>query len=530
MSALSSFQPVLSADAMREADRFTIEEYGLPGFTLMETAGRGAADHVEARYGPSAELSVTCLCGKGNNGGDGLVVARLLYARGARVNVVTMGRADDMSRDAARNYRLLRELEAQDDDHRLHLRTFEDLNQLSSQPAPDLFVDALLGTGLTSALRDPVDKIARWLNRQETPVAALDVPTGLHSDTGRPLGTAVEADSTVTMAALKAGLLINEGPHYAGPTECVEIGIPSFALENATQRPGSGLQTTDEAVRRWLPTRAHDAHKYSAGLTLVVAGSPGLTGAPVMASTAAGRIGAGAVVCACPERAEPTLSGKMTEIMTLALPQSDHQGIASAGALEAMEARLEKASALLVGPGLGRHPSTQQFVRDLLTTYTGPVVIDADGLNALAGRTDLISEYAEGQWILTPHAGEFKRLAGPDVDLNARLRTAQQYADAWNCLLLLKGMPSLIACPGGGPTFVNATGNTSLASAGTGDILAGLCAGLLSQGLSPRQAAVCALHLGGAAADRYAVHRHPHTLMAMDLLDELPPLLHERFQ
>ena len=526
---MPSFQPVLSADAMREADRFTIEEYGLPGFTLMETAGRGAADHIEATYGPLDQKNVTCFCGKGNNGGDGFVVARLLYSRGARVRVFAMGGVDDMREDAAQNLRLLTRLAHEGDGKRLTIHRFESLSQVTGFTAPDLYIDALLGTGLTSELREPFRGLVDWLNECPQPVAALDVPTGLHSDTGRALGAAVKADLTITMAALKTGLLINDGPYYAGRTEVVEIGIPDFALRQAQGQPGTGQRPTDTVIRSWLPKRAHDAHKYSAGLTLVVSGSPGLTGAPVMASTAAARSGAGAVVCACQESVQPVLAGKMTEIMTLALPETEENDILPEAALEALEARLEKASALLVGPGLGKRPGTQQFIRTLLTTFDGPVVLDADGLNALAGHTNLLSEHAGGRWVLTPHAGEFKRLAGDDADLDDRLHTVQQYAKRWNCILLLKGMPSLIGCPDG-TTFVNPTGNTALATAGTGDVLAGLCTGLLSQGLPPRQAAACALHLGGAAAERYAARRHPNTLMAMDLLNELPSLLHERFQ
>ena len=525
---MPSFQPVLSADAMREADRFTIDEYGLPGFTLMETAGRGAADHIEKTYGPLGKKSVTCFCGKGNNGGDGFVVARLLYSRGACVRVFTMSSSDNMREDAARNLRLLTRLADEDDTNRLSIHRFESLAQAAGFAAPDLYIDALLGTGLTSDLREPIRGLVGWLNGRPQPVTALDVPTGLHSDTGRALGTAVEADLTITMAALKAGLLINDGPHYAGHTEVVEIGIPHFALRRAHNQPGAGKRPTEALIRSWLPRRAHDAHKYSAGLALVIAGSPGLTGAPMMASTAAARSGAGAVVCACPESVQPILAGKMTEIMTLALPETEEDDLAPETALEALEARMEKASALLVGPGLGQRPGTQQFIRTLLATFDGPVVLDADGLNALAGHTDLLAKHAGGQWILTPHAGEFKRLADDDASLDDRLRIVQQYAERWNCILLLKGMPSLIGCPDG-TTFVNPTGSTALATAGTGDVLAGLCTGLLSQGLPPRQAAACALYLGSAAAERYVVRRHPNTLMAMDLLDELPLLLHERF-
>lgn len=522
-----SLLPVLSAAAMREADRYTIEDYGIPGFTLMETAGRGAAGWIEANYGPVQGRTVACYCGKGNNGGDGLVVARLLYERGARVRVLLPGDAEGMSEDAARNLRLLRALDVHDADGRLDLLPFEGPDRLEALPPADLHVDALLGTGLTSELRDPIRGLVAWLNEQPQPTVALDVPTGLNSDDGTVLGTAVEADLTVTMGALKAGLLLGDGPRVAGRVEVVAIGIPDFAFEEVARAPGCAYRTTDGAVRAWLPRRTHDAHKYSVGLALVVGGAPGMTGAPVMAASAAARAGAGYVMCACHEAIQPTLALKMTEVTTVPLPPSG-DGVDPDGALDALRERLEKARALLIGCGLGRHPETQRFVRALLQQVDLPVVVDADGLNALAGHTDLIARHARGRWILTPHAGEFKRLAGDDVDLTDRLRTARRFAEAWNCVLVLKGLPSVTACPDG-RVFVNGTGNPALATAGTGDVLAGLCTGLLAQGMPAAEAAAAALHLGGAAADRYTRRHGARTMIATDLLAQLPRVLHERF-
>jgi NAD(P)H-hydrate epimerase len=389
-------------------------------------------------------------------------------------------------------------------------------------------VDALLGTGLTRTLREPVLGLVRYLNEQPAPVAALDVPTGLHSDTGAVLGDAVSAALTVTMGAAKGGLFLQDGPGRAGRVVTVEIGIPGFAIERALREQGGALRTTDAAVQAWLPHRTHEAHKYSVGLALVVAGSPGLTGAPAMASAAAARSGAGAVVCACPESIQPTLAGKLTEVMTLALPEGD-DGLDADRALEVLAPRLAQARALLLGCGLGRARGTQDFIRRLLAQTDLPVVLDADGLNALAGHTDLLDRHADGRWILTPHAGEFKRLAGEDVDLSDRVRVARDHARRWNVHLVLKGMPSLVATPDG-TVYLNGTGNPALATAGTGDILAGFCAGLLAQGLTPEAAAVCGLHLGGAAADRYAEHYGPRSMVATDLLDQLPLVLAERFR
>lgn len=517
-------EPALTAEAMREADRYTIDTFGIPGFTLMETAGRNAADRIEQAFGAMAGKRVVCFCGKGNNGGDGFVVARVLHARGAQVRVLAMSTPDAMSDDAAHNWRLLEQLA---DDH-LDLTVFNGLDDLPPYAHADLYVDALLGTGLSSELREPLNDLVDWMNTQTPPVAALDVPTGLHSDRGIILGTAVQADLTVTMGALKVGLLLNDGPATAGRVDVVEIGIPRFVIERENIREGCARLPTAAVVRSWLPRRPRDAHKYSVGLAMVVGGASGLTGAPVMASMAAARVGAGYVTCACPRSIQPILAGKMTEVATLALPETSDGAIDERDALVALKGRLEKARALLVGPGLGRQADTARFIRTLLQTTDLPTVIDADGLNALAETPDLLADHADGRWILTPHAGEFRRLTGGETDLSDRIRVVRDYAQRWNCILMLKGMPGVIGSPDG-TAYINATGNPALASAGTGDVLAGLCVGLLAQGLAPLQAALCALHLGGAAADRYAGRRYPATMMAADLLDELPHVLQEQF-
>ena len=521
--------PVLTADAMREADRATIEDFSVPGFTLMESAGRGAANVIAEAYGPLANRPVLVLCGKGNNGGDGLVVARQLLARNAIVHVVLTAEPDALRDDPAQNLALLQQLSDTERD-RLRIHSFDsidDLNALAARIRPAVLVDALLGTGLTSALREPIRSIVTWMNERPAPTVALDVPTGLHSDTGAVLGTAVLADRTITMAALKAGLLVGDGPRMTGMLDVLEIGIPRYALAQAAQADGCAHLLTDAAIRPWLPRRAHDAHKYTAGMALVVGGAPEYTGAPVMASRAAARAGAGYVACAAPSSVQPVLASRTAEIPIRALPD-DAEGIRPDAALDALDDLLDKARALLVGPGLGRAANTAQFARHLLRTSDLPAVVDADGLNALAGHMDDAADHAAKPWILTPHAGEFRRLADDDVDLDDPIRAAQTYAARWNCVLVLKGMPSVVASPDGA-VFVNRTGNPALATAGTGDVLAGLCVSFLAQGVPPTQAACCALHLGGAAADRYAAHADARTMMALDLLDHLPAVLSERF-
>ena len=526
----NGMEPVLTAGEMRGADRWTIEEFGIPGRILMETAGRDAALIIERRIGPASGLRVAVYCGKGNNGGDGFVVARYLHQRGAAVRVLALGGDEaGMSDDAAANFRLLRKLAAQND-----ALSVKPLHDGADLPSADVHVDALLGTGVTEELRAPLLDVVQKLNEQPGVKVAIDIPTGLHADTGVVLGSAFRADLTITMGAQKAGLVLNSGPESAGEVIVVDIGIPPrrLAAPVGSGRRGCAWLTADAPIRAMLPQRPADAHKYSVGFALVVAGSAGMTGAPVMASTAAARAGSGYVSCACDERIQDVLGVKMTEVTTIALP-ADDRGIDPDGAMAALESRLAKADAALIGCGLGTGESTARFIRRFLEEVEIPLVIDADAINALAADPGLLSRRSEGRWILTPHMGEFNRLVGDaarrfDLDPADRIALAQHFAAEWNCILLLKGMPSVVAAPGG-RAWLPSTGNTGLATAGTGDVLAGVCTGLLAQGLAPEEAAVAALHLCGAAADRYAASRDPRSLQAMDLLEELPVVLKERF-
>ena len=527
-----SCPPVLTAEAMRAADRYTIEEYGLPGFTLMEVAGRGCAERIQDVYGPLRDEAVAVLCGKGNNGGDGLVVARHLLTCGARVHVILTSPPGELSEDSAHNLSLLRRLEnGGDAGARLTIDQLDGLDSLTEAVAPlqpRLYVDALLGTGLTSDVREPIRSLVTWVNERTAPTVALDVPTGLHSDTGAVLGVAVRADRTLTMAAPKVGLRVGEGPERAGPVEVVNIGIPPFVLDRVAERTGCVRETTDAAVRAWWPRRAPDAYKYSVGTALVVGGAPQFAGAPAMAARAAGRSGAGYVRCACPETVHAPLSNTLTTVPTLPLPTTDEGGIAPDAALDVLREPLDTADALLVGPGLGRAPDTAQFVRQLVRTVDTPLVLDADGLNALAGHIDELADEREGPWVLTPHAGEFRRLAGDDVDLTDRVRVAETYAERWGAVCLLKGMPSIVAGPDGRGILGSIT-TPALATAGTGDVLAGQCVGLMAQDVPPLRAAAAALHVGGAAAERYGATHDPRSMVATDLLDMIPRVAAERF-
>ncbi len=519
--------PLLSAAAMQHADDATMTSFGIDGHTLMESAGRAAIRAMESRFGAMAGQHVVCCCGKGNNGGDGLVMARVLHARGATVTVLlTTDDPETLAPDAARNLRLLHALP----ETRLTLRPYEAGTTLDAWAGADLYIDALLGTGLTSAPREPIASLVRWLNERSAPVVAVDIPTGLHSDTGAAQPPTVRATLTVAMAGLKAGLVLGDGPQHAGHVRVAEIGIPPHLIAEAMAAAPDACARypTDAAVTERLPTRSPSAHKYSAGYAVIVGGHPDMPGAPLMSAQAAARMGAGYVTTAVPEGAQATVQQGFTAGTTLTLPAST-DGITSPAALTTLQPVLAKADALLVGPGLGRDAGTEAFVQTLLKEATLPLVLDADGLNALAADPALLAECGCPSWVLTPHAGEFARLAGDDAPFDSPIRTARVYAARWNCTLLLKGQPSVVASPDG-TVVVGATGSHTLATAGSGDVLAGAITGLLAQGLTPLDAALCAMETGGAAADHYASRHAATSMVATDLLEALPTVLHTRYR
>lgn len=504
--------PLVSSDGMRAADRATIETWGLPGRVLMETAGRAAADAIGARYAVGG-ARVTVLAGRGNNGGDALVVARVLASRGARVRCLTLATEADASDDTAANLALLRRLG--DEGVRVEVVPFESVAQAANAEA-DLVVDGLLGIGVSGELREPVAALCAWISRQDAPVVALDVPSGLDATTGRAADGTARAALTVTFGALKAGLVLGDGPQVAGEVVAAEIGIPEAEIGRAAV----AHRASDAWVADRLPRRAADAQKYTAGTALCVVGSRAYTGAAVLSTRAAYRAGAGAVLAGTPESARATIDAVNAEVMVDAQPETDAGTLAEA-ALDGLLGRAETADAVLVGCGLGKDPETQRLVRALVREVEAPLVLDADGLNAFAGAADALAERA-APLVLTPHLGELRRLLGDDAFTpDDRVEAVRRLAERWGAVLLLKGMPSVVGTPDG-RVFVGPPGEPALATAGTGDVLAGTTVGLMAQGLGPVEAAVCALHLGSAAAALWAKHHGAGGLIASDLVDLLP--------
>ncbi len=498
---------VVTAEEMARLDRLTMEQYGLSGVLLMENAGRGAAELILRRF---AELNdVHIYCGPGNNGGDGFVIARYLLNRGVRCSVFLLAEEDRVR-----------------DDARFHLERLQAFGLLPvivrsaadlPKEKPSLIVDALLGTGSRGELRGVYAEAVDAVNAQGVPVAAVDLPTGVDADTGAVAGRAVKADLTLTMALLKRGLLFSPGRECCGLVEIVDICMPRALIQ---ENPSRVELAEANDIRLLLPQRSPAAHKTQCGRVLVIAGSRGFTGAASLTSLSALRIGAGLSYLAAPADLNAIYESRLTEVITLPTPDSD--GFLSEAALPGILPLAENMDAVAVGPGLGRRPETVALVLRLLKSLDKPLVLDADGLNACVGRTDLIAAY-RGPLVLTPHAGELARLTGLSSEQISRdpVNIARRFAQEWRCTLVLKGGPTVTASADG-RVIINSTGNAGMATAGTGDVLTGVVAGLLAQGLEAADAAVAGVFVHGAAGDRAAERRGQHGLIATDLLDEVP--------
>lgn len=515
---------ILTAAQMQRIDRLTTERFGVPGLTLMENAGRGVAEFLVERFGPLHQQKIAILCGRGNNGGDGLVVARLLREQGLTSRVLLLADPKSMKGDAARNFERLGSTAAPE-----VVENPEAWRRLKPTLAgTTLFVDALLGTGLTKPLEGLLLEVVRDLNGgfPGARVVAVDLPSGVSADTGELIGECVRADASVTFTAPKIAHVFSPSCERVGEWVVRPIGTPREALEGD---PELVLNLTSEEDLAWLTApRQPDAHKGNFGHVLILAGSVGKTGAAAMAAKAALRAGAGLVTVASARSALPIIASLGMEFMTEPLPETE-AGTISLRALDygRLDKLVEGKSVLAVGPGLGNVPETAELVRTVVNQYHAPVVLDADGLNAFAGcmTTFRADRRPSGSAVLTPHPGEMARLVGQTTaQVQARrAEVAREFATRYRVNLVLKGFRTLTAGPDG-QVWVNPTGNPGMATGGTGDILTGVIAGLLAQyPTRPATEIVAgAVYWHGLAGD-LAAHYHGQTSMiAGDLLEALP--------
>ena len=505
---------VLNTQQMREADRRTMEEIGIPSIVLMENAGRQVVAAMQSRFEELATMRVAVLCGRGSNGGDGFVVARTLAEHHVDVGVYLVGNAADIKGDARINLEVLRQLG-------------HDVVEIGDGPAwelhgtdvvgSDVIVDALFGTGLRGPLNGVVETIVADVNSSGQPVVAIDLPSGLSADGPEIPGPAIEATMTVTMAAPKLPLVLPPAESLAGELVIADIGIPRTVI-GEIEGPWVEVLTRD-AMRLAIEPRLADSHKGDYGRVLVIAGSTGKTGAASLTALAALRSGAGLVTVATPESCLPIVAALGAEYMTYPIAE-DVRGEMSVRAVDDLLAL--NVDVIAIGPGLGRAESTGAVVRAIVERAGVPIVLDADGLVAFAAEPGKLSGRDGVDIVITPHAGEMARLTGLAVEdvQSHRLDVARDFATTHRVHVVLKGHRTIIASPDG-RTAINLTGNPGMATAGTGDVLTGMLAAWFAQLLDADVAARLAVYLHGLAGDLAEADEGEVALIAGDLLTHL---------
>jgi NAD(P)H-hydrate epimerase len=511
---------VVTAGEMRKMDQLTIESFGIPGIVLMENAGRGATEILLDNFHGLIQKKVAVVAGRGNNGGDGFVIARYLAQKGINVSVYLLAPSETIRGDAAANLNLLAPLA-------IPVIEIPDQNAFSANKSAlvhqNIWVDAILGTGLKSEVRDYFRYVIDFMNQSGKPIFAVDIPSGLDSDTGQPCGTCICAQATATFAFAKTGHMLFPGAKLTGKLEIVDIGIPPHIAEEV--RPLQYLLTRDR-VHAYFKPRPPDAHKGTNGHLLVLAGSPGKTGAAVMTALSAMRMGAGLVSLGIPQSLNPVLETQALEVMTCPLPESV-DGMLDESSFDAVRELLGDKKCLAIGPGIGTAATTKNLVHRITQECILPMVLDADGLNCLAGNTKLLNDL-KAPAVLTPHPGEMARLidATPDQIQKDRISCSRDFAKKFNVHVVLKGARTVIAHPDG-RVFVNPTGNPGMASGGMGDVLTGMIAGLISQGFKVESATHAAVYLHGAAADALVKTKGPFGFLASDLITTIPEQIKE---
>jgi NAD(P)H-hydrate epimerase len=542
---------VVTAEEMRKIDRKTIEEYRIPGSVLMERAGFAVASKIKEVFGKSKKQSalggakrkenshprVIVIAGGGNNGGDGLVVARKLHNEGWAVKVFLTSEPEYLKGDALLQYKT-----AVKSGVKIYPINEFLTSHSSLSTSHFVIVDAILGTGLSKNVSGVLSKVISLINKLDAPVISVDIPSGISSDNGQIMGEAVRADYTVTFGLLKRGHLLYPGAEYTGKLFIEDIGFPKELLRSETLNVE--LLEKNE-VSNLIPKRQKYSHKGNYGHVLIVAGSRGKTGAALMAAKACLRSGAGLVTIGIPASLIDIFQSRVIEEMTLPLPDKDDGTLSEKASNMILDFLNEKADILAIGPGIGVSSDTQKLIKILIKNSTKPLVIDADGINALEGTRNILKE-AKVPIILTPHPGEMVRLLQKTVQSSPlhpplgkrwqrggnysklqnkieqdRINTALSFSKETGTYLVLKGVPTIIAGPDE-RAFINSTGNPGMATAGTGDVLTGMISGFLSQGMNPLHASIVGVYMHGLAGDIAADEKGEYSLIATDIIDKIP--------
>ena len=528
-----------TAQQMKEIDRIAIEERGIPSLELMERAALGVVETIDFMTEEEADLlpeamgevsmggfrlpffkngkgprKAVVFAGPGNNGGDGVAAARLLAEQGWKVCVFLVGERAKLTRDTSAMVERLAEAGLELMDFPKDAAAYCEVQARCAES--DVFVDALFGVGLCREVAGDFAAAISLMNSfQQIPTISADIASGLSADTGKVLGIAVQAAATVTFSMAKPGHFADQGSLYTGKLIVHDIGIPDDILWEQEL----SMETIDEDfVRDTLPKRKADGHKGDFGKNYILAGSVGYTGAPVLAAKACSRMGAGLVSVGTPASAWPVVAGKCLEEMPYPLPEED--GKLCMAAQEKILEKAEKCDAVLIGPGLGRSGESDRLIRRQVAKLSQPLVLDADGINALSGHIDCLSRRAGRTTILTPHDGEFARLGG-DLKAKDRISAARDFAVEHGCVLVLKGHRTIVAAPDG-RIAINTTGNSGMAKGGSGDVLSGVILALLGLGIEPFRAAAAAVYLHGMAGDLCAEELGEWGMVPGDIISKLP--------
>jgi NAD(P)H-hydrate epimerase len=506
---------VVTAKEMQDIDRITIDDYGIPGIILMENAAKGVVASLFKKFLDIKDKKIGIFAGKGNNGGDGLAVARLLTDNVIATEVYLLSKRDMLKGDAKTN---LGSAEG------MGIKIFEivSLDELEAVKdnilKNDIFIDAIFGTGLTSGVKGYYTDVIKFINSSKIFVLSIDIPSGLSSDTGEIIGEHIRADLTVALCLPKIGEILYPAAEYVGELDVVDIGIPELIINNRDIK--INLIEEKEAARI-LPKRRPDTHKGTYGHLAVIAGSRGKGGAAALSSISALKAGAGLVTLALPECLNISFEAGIPEVMTLPLPDTK-DGTIDKSALDILIKFLEGKSAVLIGPGITTNPSTSSLIKNLIKKVSCPMLIDADGLNIIADKIELLKD-KPFPVVVTPHPGEMARMlntTSKEIQAN-RIESSRKLSAEYGIYVILKGARTIVATPEG-EAYINPTGNPGMATAGTGDVLSGIIAGFISQGLSAKDSSILGVYLHGMAGDIAAAKLSQTALIASDLLKTFP--------
>jgi hydroxyethylthiazole kinase-like uncharacterized protein yjeF len=506
---------ICTPNQMQEIDRKAITGMSIPGLALMENAGRLTYEMIVVHFGSVHAKKIAVVCGKGNNGGDGFVVARYLQENRAAVEIFLLCRKDEIKGDAAANLARAEKLG-------IAINEITEPSQFNLDDETYLIVDAIFGTGFQGEIKPPYDAIINRINESDIFVASVDCPSGLDGATGKISDPTVIADLTVTFGLPKIGQVLYPGKAFCGILEVVDIGFPPGLDNDINTHLLSSLEATT-----LLPARPPDGHKGDFGKLFVLAGSIGYTGAAALTSLAALRGGTGLVILGIPATLNAIMETKLTEVITKPLPDVKKGGHFALRGMGEIRQQIDWADAIAIGPGIGTHHETAELVTRLVKQIEKPLVLDADGLNIIAKDKDALKQH-KCPLVISPHAGEFSRLTGLPIDqIEAnRFEIAREFAHANNLVLILKGAPTLVALPSG-ELHINYSGNDGMATAGSGDVLTGLIGGFLAQGLSIEHSALLATYAHGLAGDIAADAFGKRGMIAGDILDCVPQALME---